>query len=347
MTVKKERFFALAAGLVLFAAVFVFPREFSQGAATGLKNSAGIIVPSLFPFMVAASLLGEGEIPPFLKKLLDPVMKKLFGQPAESAVAVFIGLFGGYPSGTRAAASLYESGKINKSQAESLMLFCVNAGTGFCINALGSSLLKSERAGGIIFASLCVSALIAGFFSRPESAETEKKSVERGGKAFSKIFVESVASGASGIITVSALATLFSGLITVFSVFLPNEKTAIAVSCLLEITSGCASAAGKLPLPLIASACAFGGMCVHMQIFASAGKLKPDWKKFLLFRLIHSAFSGAACALLLRIFPVAVQTSVPLTDGAELFSFSMPAALSLLFFSSLLIFDLDKQRKIC
>ena len=331
----------------MFAAVFVFPREFSQGAATGLKNSAGIIVPSLFPFMVAARLLGEGEMPLFMKRFLDPVMQKLFGQPAESAVAVFIGLFGGYPSGVKAAAALYESGKINKDQAENLALFCINAGTGFCVNALGRSLMNSERAGIIIFASLCFSALFTGFFARPKSAEKEGRADVIECKPFSKIFVESVASGASGIVTVSAFATLFSGLIAVVSLFIKNEKAAVTVSCLLEITSGCALAAGKIPLPMIASACAFGGLCVHMQIFASADKLKPDWKKFLLFRIIHSAVSGTMCALLLKIFPVAVQTVVPLTDGAELFSFSMPAALSLLFFSSLLIFDLDKQRKIC
>lgn len=344
---KKEKIFSLAAGLALFAAAFVFSREFSQGAATGLKNSAGIIVPSLFPFMVASALLGEGELPPIFKKILEPVMQKLFGQPAESAAAVFIGLFGGYPSGARAASALYESGKINKSRAESLMLFSINSGMGFCVNAVGRSLLNSERAGRIIFASLCISALAAGFFAKPEPSEEADKTVIRECKPFSKIFVESVASGASGIITVSAFTTLFSGLIAVVSLFLRNKNAAVAVSCLLEITSGCALAAGKIPLPLIASACAFGGACVHMQIFASAGRLKPDIKKFLLFRIIHSVLSGAVCALLLKIFPVAVQTSVALTEGAELFSFSMPAAFSLLFFSSLLIFDLDKQRKIC
>ena len=106
-------------------------------------------------------------------------------------------------------------------------------------------------------------------------------------------------------------------------------------------------AAGEIPLPLIASVCAFGGLCVHMQIFASAGKLKPDIKKFFLFRILHAVLSGIICATLLKVFPVTVQTAVTLSESAELFSFSMPAAFSLLFFSSLLIFDLDKQRKIC
>ena len=177
---------------MLFAAAFVFPKEFSQGAATGLQNSASIIVPSLFPFMVAASLLGEGDLPPLLKRIVNPVTQKLFGQPAESAVAIFIGLLGGYPSGARAASALYEGGKISKKQAENLMLFCVNSGFGFCVNALGCSLLHSEKAGKIIFVSLCFSALVTGLITKSkvayESGETDNN--ER--KPFSKIFVESV-----------------------------------------------------------------------------------------------------------------------------------------------------------
>ena len=344
---KKERFFALVAGLVLFAAVFILPEEFARGAATGLKNSASIILPSLFPFMVAASLLGEGEMPPVIKRFLNPIMLRFFGQPAESVSVIFIGLFGGYPSGARAASALYESGKIGRNQAESLMLFCVNAGAGFCINAVGRSLLQSERAGRIIFTSLCVSALLTGFLTKPKTDFAVCETVSRERKPFDKIFVESVASGASGIISVSAFATLFSGLISVVSVFVSNKNAAIAVSCLLEITSGCAMAAGEIPLPLIAGACAFGGLCVHMQIFASAGNIKPEIKKFFLFRILHAVFSGIICAVLLKVFPVTVQTAVTLSDSMELFSFSMPAAFSLLFFSSLLIFDLDKQRKIC
>lgn len=90
---------------------------------------------------------------------------RLFGQPAEAAIAVAVGLFGGYPSGARAASSLYKSGKISRKQAESLMLFCVNPGAGFCVNAVGAALLGSEKAGSVIFVSLCISAVITGLFA--------------------------------------------------------------------------------------------------------------------------------------------------------------------------------------
>lgn len=343
---NKQNKLILSVGMVMFLMLFMFPAEFSQGAATGLKNSASVIIPSLFPFMVAASLIGEGELPVFLRKVLEPVTQKLFGQPAESFGAVLTGLLGGYPSGSRAAASLYRSGKITAAQARSLMLFCVNPGTGFCVNAVGAAMLGSEKAGLIIFSSLCISALFLGLFTKPE-ADGLMNSAVPAPKSFSQIFVESVATGASGIISVCAFATLFSGALAVITRFSMSKNAVIFTACLLEITSGCASAAGEIPIPLIASACAFGGLCVHMQIFSLAEDIKPGFGKFILFRLLHAALSGTVCKLLLTVFPVEIQTFLSVSQNASLYSFSVPAAVSLLFFSSLLIFDLDKQRKIC
>lgn len=343
---KNGRIGALTAGAALFVLLFAFREEFVRGAAIGLSNCAQVVIPSLFPFMAAASLLGEGELPARIKKAADPITHFVFGLPAQAALAVVIGLFGGYPSGTKAAASLYRNGKISRKQAESLMLFCVNPGTGFCISALGSSLLGSEKAGGIIFASLCISAVITGVFARPAKEDFSFVEAVIPKKA-SEIFVDAVASGASGIIAVCAFTTLFSGIISVASGMGMSEKTAAVFACLLEIISGCASASGSVPLPALAGACAFGGLCVHMQIFSVAGEIKPDIKRFYLFRVLHSALSVCICHILLKIFPVEIPTFLSVPENVSLFSFSFPAAISLMFFASLLIFDLDKQRKIC
>lgn len=340
-----KRNVAACAGILIFLILFFCPTEFMRGAAIGLKNSATVIVPSLFPSMVASSLIAQGEMPPFFKKPFNGLTRCFFGQPAECVVAVFAGLFGGYPSGAKTAAILCENGRISDGQAKRLMLFCVNAGTGFCINALGVSLLGSRRAGVIIFISTVIPALILGLFTKDnDETKTQKKTVH---KPASAVFTDSVASGASGIITVCAFSTLFSGLLAVISEINMPEKMLVAAACLLEITSGCASAAGKIPLPLICASCAFGGVCVHLQIFAVAGEHKPDLHKFYLFRLAHSVLSGVACKVLLHFFPVAAESSLQFSQNVQAYSFSLPAALSLLFFSSLLIFELDKQRKIC
>lgn len=342
---KNGKYAATTAGAALFVLFFVFREDFLKGAAIGLSNCAQVIIPSLFPFMTAASVLGEGEMPKSIKKITEPFSRRLFGQPAEAMIAVAVGLFGGYPSGTRAALSLYKSGKISRNQAERLMLFCVNSGVGFCVNALGAGLLGSEKAGNVIFASLCISAIITGLFTRSRKKEFFCPAIAIP-KSLSEIFVDGVASGASGIISVCAFTVLFSGLLSVVS-GLVGEKTSTVVACLLEITSGCAAVSGKIPLPILSGICAFGGLCVHMQIFSVSGGMKPDFKRFYLFRILHSLLSAGICSLLLKLFPVEIPTFLSVAENVSLYSFSVPAAISLLFFSSLLIFDLDKQRKIC
>lgn len=343
---KKSSALTAAAGIVIFVVTFRYTQAFSEGIIVGLKNCAAVIIPSLFPFMVAASFMGSVEIPQGIKRIADPLTRLIFGQPSECMAAVIPGLLGGYPSGTKAAHSLWSGGKISEEKAKRLVLFCLNGGAGFCVNAVGVSMLGSEKAGRIILVSMCLAAVITGILTRKneDTAQPAKISEYR---SFSEIFVESVALASRGIITVCAYTALFSGVISVVSQFGLSENTVAAIACLLEVTSGCVEIAGKVPIPVIAAVCAFGGLCVHMQIFTVAGRLKPKLSEFYFYRVIHSLLSGGICALLLKLFPVAEETALSLSENASAWSFSAPAAISLVFLASLLILELDKDKKIC
>lgn len=343
---KKGNIITASAGVAIFIFTFRYTETFSQGVLIGLKNCAAVIVPSLFPFMVAASFMGFTELPSFIKRFADPVTRLLFGQPSECLAAVIPGFLGGYPSGAKAACSLAQGGKISEDNAERLMLFCVNGGAGFCINAVGISMLGNERAGKIIFASMCLAALVTGMLTKRKCKTVTVREIHANG-SFSELFVESVASASKGIITVCAYTALFSGVVAVFAQLGFSEKTVAFTACLLEVTSGCVEIAGKVPIPVVASVCAFGGLCVHMQIFAVAGKYKPKLSEFYFYRIIHSLLSGLFCWGLLKAFPVAEETALTVTENACAWSFSAPAAISLVFLASLLILELDKERKIC
>lgn len=343
---KKMSVFTAAAGVLIFAVTFRYTQAFSEGIIIGLKNCASVIIPSLFPFMVAASFMGSVEIPERLKRIADPVTRRAFGQPSECIAAVIPALLGGYPSGAKAAYSLWSGGKISKENAKRLVLFCVNGGAGFCVNAVGTAMLGSDGAGRIILVSMCLAAVITGVFTRKKTTAEQlpQKTEYRG---FSEIFVESVASASKGIITVCAYTALFSGVISVISQLGLSSNSVAAIACLLEVTSGCVEVAGKVPIPVIAAVCAFGGLCVHMQIFTLSGELKPKLSEFYFFRAIHSLLSGVICAVLLKWFPVAEETALSLSENASAWSFSAPAAISLVFLASLLILELDKEKKIC
>ncbi len=344
---KNKEHTAVFAGISMFIFLLVFSGEFKGGFAQGLKNCSEMVIPSLFPFLIAASLAGSGELPPKINRFVSVITNFLFGLPAESFLAVVLGQLGGYLSGAKAAQSLCSSKKISQEQAEKLMLFCINPGIGFAINALGSIMLLSRNSGRIIFASICISALICGVVSRFLPCKSEKEMIANiVPVSFSEAVVNSVSSGTISLLTACAFVCLFSGLTSVIEAHTENENIRLFAICLLEITNGCIYASKEMSLPFISAICAFGGLCVHMQIFAVANDYKIRIPLFYAFRVLHAILAFTVCSFILWLFPAEQQVIVNITPEAALWSFSAPASISLLFLSALLILDLDNKHKI-
>lgn len=344
---KKCGYVTLISGIGFFVLLFVFSEKFLEGLNSGLVNCVGIVIPSVFPFLIASSLAGSGEFPKKLKSLLNPVTRFLFRQPAGSITAIFLGLFGGYLSGAKAVQSLCSKGALNKSQADRLMLFCVNAGVGFSVNAVGNAMLCSREAGRVLLWSLCVSSLITGILSGflPEDNNKNNNYSIKTPLPFSVAFVNGVTSASQSMLAACGFVALFSGIGAVADAYIKNETLRLTLSCLLEVTKGCADITGKASLPVIAAVCAFGGICVHLQIFSMVREINIP--RFYLFRIIHALTAYIICRIILYFHPIERAVFLALSENAEVFSFSAPAAISLLFLSFLLILDLDNIKKIC
>ena len=345
---KRKNYGSIILGIGLFIMLVIFAEEFRKGFTLGLRNCSDIVIPSLFPFLVAASLAGCGELPPKLSRIFSPVTKLLFGLPAESTFAIILGQLGGYLSGAKSAQSLCSSGIITARQAEKLLLFCINPGIGFAVNALGSIMLSSRGSGRIVFVSVCISSVICGIAARFINSESkaEDKTV-KSVPPFSEAVVNSVSSGTFSVFIACAFVCFFSGLLSVIEACVSNENIKLAAICLMEITNSCIYASKELSLPFISALCAFGGLCVHMQIFAVADNFRIRIPVFYAFRFLHAVLSFGVCSFILWLFPCDVQVMVNVTPEAALWSFSAPASVSLLFLSALLILDLDNMYKIC
>lgn len=335
--------------MLLFAVLFVFPDVFSEGVGTGLSVCAKILIPSLFPFLIAASLTGGTQLPQSVRKLMNPISRLLFGLPADCLPAIALGQFGGYLSGAKSAQSLCSSGIISPSQAERMLLFCINAGMGFSVNAVGNGMLNSREAGRVLFFSLCISSLILGIAGRffIKDSSDSAKNQKPANLPFSAAVVNSVTSGTYSMLTACGFVIVFSGIGAVIENLVRSNVLRLAVNCLLEVTKGCAELSGNASLPVIAAVCAFGGLCVHLQIFALTREIPLNLPRFYLFRLLHSALTYAVCRIILHFHPVTLTASVAFYSNARIFSFSAPAAISLLFLCALFILDLDNNRKIC
>ncbi len=344
----KNRFYIFLSGIFVFMLIFLFSEEFLTGFSAGLSNCANVVIPSLFPFLAASSLAGSGELPPVIKRISEPLTRHFFRLPADCLPAIILGQLGGYLSGASAARALYSSGILSRSQAQKLVLFCINSGVGFSVNAVGNALLSSRESGKILLLSLCISSVMTGFFIRfiPDSGEKEIK-IQKENITFSSALVSSVHSSSHAMLNCCGFVCLFSGISSVLSSIIKKRSAVLFAACLLEVTSGCAAVAGKTSMPVIAAVCAFGGLCVHMQIFSLARDIGIKIPVFYLFRLLHSALAYASCRIILHFHPIEEQVMVSVSENIQLWSFSAPAAVSLMFMCALLILDLDNNKKIC
>ncbi len=344
---NKIGYASVFAGASLFILLFIFSKEFIEGINKGLLTSINVIIPSLFPFMIAATLTGSGKLPRFIIRLLDPICNFLFGLPGSTALCIITSQLGGYLAGAKGAQSLFSNGIISRTQAERLLFFCVNSGVGFSVNAVGCAMLCSRQAGKVLFISLCVSSLITGFILKLTPADKTVLSLrENTPSSFSAVFTGSVSSCAKAALYTCGFTALASGIINITNAYIKNETLRIVAACLIEVTNGCAQLAGKASLPIIAAVCAFGGLCVHLQIFSLTQKIKINVPKFYFFRLFHCVSAYTVCKSITHFYPIESEVFLSFSENAAAFSFSAPAAISMLFLCILMIFDLDNSVKI-
>ena len=92
--------------VLLFAAMLAFPREVFHGAEEGLLLWFQIVFPTLFPFMLIASLLLAGGGLKLIASLFGGICRKIFATSGNGSFAVLAGFLCGYPMGAKVTADL-------------------------------------------------------------------------------------------------------------------------------------------------------------------------------------------------------------------------------------------------
>ena len=178
-----------------------------------LSLCAHSVIPALFPFLVASSLLldlGFGElVSPWLAGFMEP----LFRVSGSGSSALLLGLVGGYPIGAKTAAELYRNGLVSRVEAERLLAFANNSNPVFLISVLGAGVFGSVRVGVWLWLIHVLSALLTGLLFRNSGKGSGRQSVSRKIPVrvvrFTTAFVEAVRASLSGILSVCAFVTFF------------------------------------------------------------------------------------------------------------------------------------------
>ena len=292
----------------------------------GLSVCAGMLVPTLFPYMVISEMLVRADLGYYLGKILERPMRRIFGIGGSGAGALALGIICGFPIGAKAVATLYSRGELSRSECERLLAFCNYPSAPFVIFAVGKNLLANASLGLFLYAVNIASGLIFGVLTSgnksvsPLPSEPIKAS---NGKPFFKIFTESVASAAGSVISVCALVTFFTCAVGCLSAFecIQNAPTVKALLfSFFELTSGVAACAAlpsrALAAVLTAAAVGWSGMSVLMQIYSSfnAEKSVPSLAPYIGSRLISSLVCAICTALAIIFFPALLPAAATATN---------------------------------
>lgn len=292
---------------VLGIGFLMYSKEVGEGIKNGLVISAGVLIPSLFSFMVLSGFIINTDLGYYLSLPLYPVTKYLFKLERSLGAVVLMSMVGGYPVGAKMIAELLMQDRISKKTAERMLAFCVNAGPSFIITAVGTGMLLNRKAGIILLlihlsATLIVGTLMSLPYKREEVPLAASKEL-----GISSAFVAAVTKASSSMITFCSFAVLFSGIIALIDKIniagylglLLNTDTLLirtVLAGIIEVTSGCISSVklhGPLSIVLLSSFLSFGGISVIFQIMSCFKDCNISFRKYIISRILHIIVSGS------------------------------------------------------
>lgn len=309
-----------------------FSKECARGILNGILFCIEVTVPSLFMFMTMAAYLVKSGAARMITKPLDKLSRILFRLPYPALAAFLTAVLGGYPIGARCAAMLYEEGELSAAQAEKAAMIAVSAGPGFIISFIGTALLGSPPAGIILLAAQITGTLITGIIIGHTMKCDDAQTKSSGTSSKGNLLISSVTDASKAVFAMCSMIVLCSAVTEVIGAVSPDRTLTDICTALMEITSGCACMCGHYPLAVIAFFVGFGGLAVHLQIFAAMGDITLRKGLFFLYRISQGIITSGVTYILLLVFPVEFRVfnsaDLPLT-AAKYASIAGSAALIL------------------
>lgn len=302
---------------IVFPLLLLFGLIAAPDAAFAAASRAALlwwtrVLPSLLPYLIAASLLERSGLIYRLPKRVSPLLLLPFG------------LLGGYPVGARLCGKLLRDGALSLPDAQKAAAFCNLPNPVFLISVVSAGFFHDSKIALPLLIGVYGAALF-GLIPLSRLHFSPAASVPEHSKLTNDLPV-AIGDGIRAILNIGGclvFASVLGALLNaagLFSLFGANAATARAFSFgLFEMTSG-ANEIAVLPLPLSLrlAFCAFfiqfGGLSVALQ---SASNLPLPLPRYLLRRLPLAFLAALAVYLLTPLF--CPDAAVPtLATGAEM-----------------------------
>ena len=296
-----KSFFTL--GIFFYFAIFISD-DIAKAAHDGLMVSINVIIPTAFPFMIFSDLAShyfEFE----KSSLISSAFEKLFKINRVGLCAFFSGIAGGFPIGAKCALNLYNDGKISKCECERLMCFSNVASPAYVISAVGVSILKSFKAGLLLYSSLVFSGILCGYFIGIKK-NFYKNTAFNNKQNFN--VVASIKSSATGSLNIIFFISFFSALSALIKKFITRPTVHALILPFLEVSNAVIFFSDfyifpfKINLAVIAFSLSFSGLSVIMQSLSFTGGEDISIKKCITYKLLQ----GTLSFIIILLIPISI-----------------------------------------
>ena len=332
---KILKYFGVFIIFIFMILIILNPKNSAQGAVNGLLLCGNVIIPSRFPFAVCISFLMNSGIVLVLKPF-NRIFIKIFGMNFEMFSLFLLSFLGGYPIGAKLLNDSVKNKKITQDNARVILNFCINAGPGFIILAVGIGVLNNRLLGVILFFSNIFSSILIVLFLKKKLKLQDKASDKTASLNFAENFVTSTTESAKAIFTICSFVILFSTI----SSLLENLKF---ITPFFEVTNAIYITKNIYFLSFLIG---FAGISIWFQIFNICKNFKISYFSFIFFRILHGFLSSFITYFLIKIFKISVTVFSNNID----FSFSpynigLSATFSLIIMGIIFIISLNNEKK--
>ena len=279
------------------ALLLLRPQAAAGAVREGLSLCARTVIPSLFPFFVVISLLLQLGLAEGLQGICGGLMRPLFRMRGVCAMPLLAGLLGGYPSGARAAAELYEQGAVSRQEAELLRGFCDNCGPAFLLGYVGAGVLEDARAGAALYVIHVLAALAAGMIlsriCRDRGLALPAAQLSTGPVSLPQALTASVSGALTSMLNICAFVVLFR----VLAALPPVTPPFLVLGALEMVSAAAALPAGGMGFVAAAAVVGWGGLSVHCQAMSLTAPAGLSFRWHWAGKAIQAGLSALLAAL--------------------------------------------------
>lgn len=323
----------------------MFPSESIISAKEGLTVWTQVLIPSLLPFIIGASLIVELKIVDVVGFIINPITKFIFNVSGKSALVFAISTVSGYPVGAKLASELRNTNQISNYEAQRLVSFCSTSGPLFIIGAVATGMFQHSELGYLMLICHYMGSVSVGLLYRNYGKEIISSNNSQlksniintinsrvaSEKGFFVLFGNAVYNGINTILAVGGFVIIFSVVFKILSLFniislftsilyiplhflgINKDLCSAFISGLFEITIGCSKVASVSSVPEVLKASlasfliGFSGLSILAQCCNFIAKTDISTKLYIFSKFLHGLFAGVFTFLF---YPLLKSTSL-------------------------------------